>query len=136
MPLWFLALVLLQDPPKQPPRVIDNPDAPKVLKDEDDPESSKEYTLDPAKAQKELKVGDYYMRKGSYNAAAKRYEEATKWQPKLAEAYLRLGQALEKKDDPYRAAQAYRKFVQLAPQDKQAKNLQKKIDKLEKEAEK
>jgi tetratricopeptide (TPR) repeat protein len=133
MPFWILALALLQQPPK---KVVVDPDAPRTLKDEDAAENVKEYTLDPDKAKKEIDVGDYYMRKGSYNAAAKRFEEATKWQPKNALAYLRFGQALEKKDDPLRAAQAYRKFLELAPNDKQAKEVRKKIEKLEKETEK
>lgn len=133
MPFWILAFALLQQPPK---KVVVDPDAPRTLKDEDNPEPVKEYTLDPDKAKKEIEVGNYYMRKGSFNAAARRFEEATKWQPKNAQAYLRFGEALEKKDDPLRAAQAYHKFLELAPNDKQAKDVRKKIEKLEKEAEK
>jgi tetratricopeptide (TPR) repeat protein len=133
MPFWILALALLQQPPK---KVVVDPDAPRTLKDEDAADSVKEYTLDPDKAKKEIEVGKYYMRKGSYNAAAKRFEEATRWQPKNAEAYLHFGEALEKKDDPLRAAQAYRKFLEIAPNDKQAKDVRKKIEKLEKETEK
>ena len=155
MSIWLLAALLLQAPPKpwdpspseppasqtqsqskKPEKVIVDPDAPRSLKDEDDPDAAKEYTLDPVKAKKEVAVGDFYMRKNSFTAAAKRFEEAAKWQPKLAVAYLKLGQALERKDDPYRAAQAYKKFIELAPGDKQAKELHKKIEMLEKEAEK
>jgi len=146
--LWILIALLLQGSPKpssQPPpqdskqeKPVATPDPPAGLRDEDaDVENDvKEYTLDPAKAKHEIEVGNVYMRRGSYNAAAHRYEEATRWQPKNAQAFLKLGQALEKKDDPLRAAQAYRKFVELAPGDKQSKELQKKIEKLEKEAEK
>jgi Flp pilus assembly protein TadD len=148
MMLWILIALLLQGSPKpssEPPpqdskqeKPVATPDPPAGLRDEDaDVERDvKEYTLDPAKAKHEIEVGNVYMRRGSYNAAAHRYEEATRWQPKNAQAYLKLGQALEKKDDPLRAAQAYRKFVELAPGDKQSKELQKKIEKLEKEAEK
>ena len=71
-----------------------------------------------------------------YTAAAKRFEEATKWQPSNALAYELLGQALEKKDDPLRASQAYKKALSLNPNGKDAKELKKKIEKLEKEAEK
>ena len=55
-----------------------------------------EYSFNPLQADKELKVGQFYMKKGSYQAAAGRFEEATKWNPRLAEAYFRLGEALEK----------------------------------------
>jgi Flp pilus assembly protein TadD len=148
MMLWILIALLLQDPskpsPEPPPqdskqeKPVATPDPPRGLRDEDtDAENDvKEYTLDPSKAKHEIEVGDTYMRRSKYNAAAHRYEEATRWQPKNAQAYLKLGQALEKKDDPLRAAQAYRKFVELAPGDKQSKELQKKIEKLAKEAEK
>ncbi len=146
--LWILIALLFQDPPKPKPEPQDSkqeaqkpvadPDAPRGLKDEDESAENdvKEYTLDPAKAKHEIDAGNVYMHRGSYNAAARRYEEATRWQPKNAQAYLKLGRALEKKDDPLRAAQAYRKFIELAPGDKQSKELQKKIEKLEKEAEK
>jgi Flp pilus assembly protein TadD len=139
MMLWILTALLLQDPPKPKPEPKKpGSEAVQTLKDEDDNAEAdvKEYTLDPEKAKHEIEVGDTYMRRGSWNAAAHRYEEATRWQPKNAKAYLKLGQALEKKDDPVRAAQAYRKFVELAPGDKQSKELHKKIEKLEKEAEK
>lgn len=151
MPLpILLAMVLLQDPPKlQPPppakKTLPSEDktldkaADKTgqrLKDEDEnAEEVKEYTLDPAKAKHEIDAGNVYMHRGSFNAAAKRYEEATRWQPNNVEAFRKLGQALEKKDDPYRAAQAYRKVLELTP-GKQDKELRKKIEKLEKEAEK
>src|SRR5580658_8803981 len=149
MMLWILIALLFQDAPKpspEPPqdskqdaqKPVAVPDPPVGLRDEDaDADSNvKEYTLDPTKAKHEIDVGNEYMRKGSFNAAAHRYEEATRWQPKNAQAYLKLGQALEKKDDPVRAMQAYRKFVELAPGDKQSKEVQRKIEKLEKEAEK
>ncbi|SRR6266404_1981697 len=143
MYVFILAALLVQGPSPAPapaqtkkPKVIEEPDAPRTLKDEDDPDAGKEYTLNPDQAKKEIQTGDFYMRKNSFTAAAKRYEEATKWQPKLAVAYLKLGEALERKDDPYRAAQAYKKFVELAPGDKKSKELMKKIEKLEKDAEK
>ena len=59
-----------------------------------------------------------------------------KWNPKSPTPFIKLGEVLEKKDDPYRAAQAYRRFVELAPNDKHVGELRKKIEKLEKEAEK
>jgi Flp pilus assembly protein TadD len=149
MMFWILIALLLPAPPKprsespapdrqqETKKPAADPDA-RGLRDEDSDADSdvKEYTLDPAKAKKEIEVGDFYMRRGRYNSAAHRYEEATRWQPKNAQAYLKLGQALEKKDDPVRAAQAYRKFVELAPGDKQSKELRRKIEKLETEVEK
>src|ERR1039458_1304928 len=37
------------------------------------------YGFNPLQAQKEINVGNQYFKKGSYRAAAGRFEEATKW---------------------------------------------------------
>ncbi len=160
MPLLLLIALLAgpraQAPPKpEPPKkeaadpksdpklrdedALDPKDAglPRRLRDEADPAGSvKEYYPDPDQAKKEIEIGNFYMRKSSYTAAAKRFEEATKWQPNNALAFRRLGEALEKKDDPFRAAQAYKKALEIAPNAKDARDLKKKIEKLEKDAEK
>src|SRR5438445_7431524 len=99
--LLFIALLALPQDQKQPPKqdppkkVVVDPDAPRTLKDEEAGADVKEYYLDPDQAKKEIEIGNYYMRKSSYTAAAKRFEEATKWQPNNAVAYTRLGLALE-----------------------------------------
>src|ERR1700730_6854898 len=61
--------------------------------EEDDAAKPKEYAFNPLQAEHELRVGEFYMKKGSYAAAVARFTEATKWNPTLAEAYLRLGEA-------------------------------------------
>ena len=55
-----------------------------------------EYSFNPLQAQKELRVGDFYWKKRSYQAAAGRYEEATRWNPGSAEAFWKLALAEEK----------------------------------------
>ena len=57
----------------------------------------KEYAFNPLQAQKEIRTGNYYFKKGSYRAAAGRFEEATKWNGGEPEAWLRLGEAEEKR---------------------------------------
>ena len=142
--LLALYLGLPQEPPKpkaeakqEQKKALDE-DKKRSVRDEDETISGDviEYTYDPAKAKHEIDAGNTYFKRGSFNAAARRYEEATKWQPNSAHAFLKLAQALEKKDDPYRAAQAYRKFLELAPGDRQNKDIRKRVEKLEKEAEK
>lgn len=144
---FLLVAALAQEPPKKPPPPAPEKEQkakPKVrsldpslesLMDEE-PDKPKEYTLNPAQAQQEIKVGNYYLTKGNTAAAIKRYEEATRWNPAWAVPYLKLGQAYEKKDEPERAVMAYRKFVEMAPNDKQARDLRKKIERLEREAQK
>jgi tetratricopeptide (TPR) repeat protein len=86
-----------------------------------------EYTLNPLQADKELTVGKFYFRKGSYKAAARRFEEATKWNPGLAEAYLRLGEAHQKLKDPVSARTAWEKYLELEPEGKEAPSIRKRL---------
>jgi tetratricopeptide (TPR) repeat protein len=93
--------------------------------EEDESLIPKEYAFNPLQAEKELRVGNFYFKKGSYKAAAARFREATKWNPGFAEAWFRLGETEEKLKDKRAAEDAYRKFVELAPDDKRAGSLKK-----------
>jgi len=95
--------------------------------EEDESFKTKEYEFNPLQAAKELKIGLYYMKKGSFKAAANRFEEATRWDPANAEAFLKLGEAREKLKDPAAAKEAYAKFLELAPDSKAAPAIRKKI---------
>ena len=68
---------------------------------------------DPLHANKSVEVGTFYMRKGDYDAAIDRFEEAARLQPGLAKPYLLLGEAYEKKNDPASAVTAYRTYLKL-----------------------
>lgn len=98
--------------------------------EEDDSAKPTEYAFNPLQAEHELKVGEFYMKKGSYGAAVARFTEATKWNPTLAEAYLRLGDAQEKFKDHKAAKEAYSKYLQLAPDAKNAPEIKKKLAKM------
>ncbi len=89
----------------------------------------KDYTFNPLQANKELQIGNYYMKKGSYRAAAQRFREATKWNGGLAEAWLRLAEAEEKQNDKKAARQAYAKYLELSPDAKNAGAIKKKLRK-------
>jgi tetratricopeptide (TPR) repeat protein len=97
--------------------------------EEDEPTKPKEYVFNPLQAANELKIGIYYFKKGSYRAAAKRFQEAGKWNPGYAEAYLRLGEAEEKLKDGEAARAAYAKYLELEPDAKNAAEIQKKLAK-------
>ena len=95
--------------------------------EEDESIAPKTYSFNPLEAEKDLKVGSYYFKKGNYKAAMSRFREATMWNPTYAEAFLRLGESEEKLKDKKAAAEAYQKFVTLAPDDKQAEAIKKKL---------
>jgi tetratricopeptide (TPR) repeat protein len=89
----------------------------------------KEYALNPLQAEKEYRVGLYYLKKGTVKAAARRFEEATKWNPGYAEAYARLGDALSRLRDEKAAHEAYKKYLELQPEGKEAAAVRKKLGK-------
>jgi tetratricopeptide (TPR) repeat protein len=81
-------------------------------------------------AENEMKAGDFYFKKGKFVAAANRFKEATLWNPTLAEAFLRLGEADEKRHDRDGAKQAYSKYLEVAPDSKHVPEIKKKLAKL------
>ena len=107
-------------PPVAPPVEVEPPEEDEALK-------PKEYSFNPLEAQKDLRTGDYYFRKGNFKAAAKRFEEASLYDPSLADAYLRLGDAREKLHDKKGAKVAYQKFLELKPDSKLAPAIKKKV---------
>jgi tetratricopeptide (TPR) repeat protein len=89
-----------------------------------------EYSFNPLQAEKELRTGNYYFRKGSYRAAAMRFREATRWSEGFSEAWLRLGEAQEKLKDRKAAHEAYTKYLALAPDARNAAEIRKKLPRL------
>jgi tetratricopeptide (TPR) repeat protein len=98
--------------------------------EEDKSLSVREYGFNPVQAQKEITTGNYYFKKGSYRAAAGRFEEATKWNSGEPEAWLRLGEAEEKLKEKKAAHDAYEKYLELAADAKNAEEIRKKLQKL------
>jgi len=95
--------------------------------EEDESLATKEYSFNPLEAEKDVKVGNYYFKKGNYKAAVNRFREATLWNPTFAEAFLRLGESEEKMRDKPAAQQAYAKYLELAPDTKEADLIKKKL---------
>jgi Flp pilus assembly protein TadD len=95
--------------------------------EEDESLAPKTYSFNPLEADKDLKVGLYYFRKGNYKAAMSRFREATLWNPTFAEAFLRLGESAEKLKDKKAARDAYEKYIALAPTEKQVEAIKKKL---------
>jgi tetratricopeptide (TPR) repeat protein len=95
--------------------------------EEDESLAPKTYSFNPLEAEKDLKVGLYYFKKGNYKAAASRFREATLWNPTFAEAFLRLGEGEEKLKDKKAAEDAYSKYLALSPDGKEADAVKKKL---------
>jgi len=153
MSRWVLAVVLAgglplgaQDPPKPPEPQAPSKDQPELKRrgqpskkaptkdlappEEDTSTTTTEYSFNPLQAKKDITVGNQYFKKGSYRAAAGRFSEATKWNEGDTEAWLRLGETQEKLRDHKAAREAYEKYLELAPDAKNAAEIQKKIAKL------
>src|SRR5579862_2389405 len=89
-----LGVAFSQEPskPKDPPP----PDKPTTGKqdpveveppEEDESLKPKEYTFNPLQAKRDLNTGEFYFKKGSWKAAARRFEDATLYDPSLADAF-------------------------------------------------
>lgn len=120
-------------PQQQKPPKPKTPDQPKAQQQEQEPPEEdetlkpKEYSFNPLEAERDLKIGNYYFKKGNYKAALNRFREATRWNPTFAEAYLRLGDSEEKMKDKTAARDAYAKYLELAPDGKEADAIKKKL---------
>jgi tetratricopeptide (TPR) repeat protein len=91
---------------------------------------------DPLRAEKDLEVGQYYMRKGDVDAAIDRFEDATLAKPGYAIPFRFLGEAQAKKGLKKQAIKSYQRYLDLYPHAEDRGKIQKRIDRLRKEAEK
>lgn len=101
-------------------------------KEEEPPEEDpglkpKTYEFNPLQAKEDMRVGIFYFHKGSFKAAANRFRDAGRWDPSLSEAFLRLAEAEEKLKDKRAAKEAYSKYLELAPDSKDAAAIKKRI---------
>src|SRR5690242_3782602 len=103
------------------------PADPELPPDEDVRETPQNYTFNPVQSQREVMAGDFYFKKGNFVAAANRFREATKWNDGNAEAWLRLGEAEEKKPNHKAAREAYEKYLQIAPDAKNVPEVKKRL---------
>jgi tetratricopeptide (TPR) repeat protein len=93
-------------------------------------------TWDPLRAEKDLEVGQYYMRKGDLDAAIDRFQDATTAKPGYAIPFRFLAEAQEKRGLKKQAIKSYQRYLDLYPHAEDGDKVRKKIDKLYKEVEK
>jgi tetratricopeptide (TPR) repeat protein len=112
-----------------PPKPSD-PDQAQLPPEEDKAVVPKEYSFNPLQSKKEVTVGEFYFKKSDYRAAAIRFREATKWNDGNSEAWMRLAETEEKNHSAKAAREAYQKYLQLAPDAKNAAEIRKRLEKL------
>jgi tetratricopeptide (TPR) repeat protein len=98
-----------------------------VPAEEDKSFLSEEHSFNPLQSQKSVEVGDHYLRNDKLQGAIYRYQDATLWNDGNAEAWLRLAKAQEKMKDTKAAKDAYRKYLELSPDAKDAAAIRKKL---------
>jgi tetratricopeptide (TPR) repeat protein len=90
-------------------------------------------TYNPLPAQQDVEVGMFYLHKGDVDAAIDRFLDAIQQRPNFAKPRLLLGRAYEKKHDSESAVKYYKEYLKVLPGAPDAKEVQKKIEKLSKE---
>src|ERR1700728_3969927 len=131
----FAALAWAQQapPPKEPdgpPPAEGQPPPDQPPPEEDKAKIQEEYAFNPVKSNKDVTVGEFYFKKNDFKAAAGRFREAPKWNDGNAAAWLRLGDAEDKMHDAKAAREAWEKYLQVAPDAKNAAEVRRKLDKL------
>src|SRR6516225_8137771 len=136
--LLYAAPLQAQDPPPPANPPADSPPPAKPKKNADNAAQSApdQPTWDPQRAEKDLQVGKYYMKKGDVDAAIDRFEDATAAKPGYAVPYLYLGEAYEKKGKKKPAVKAYQRYLDLYPRAEDGDKIRKRIEKLNQEIDK
>jgi hypothetical protein len=114
-----------QTPNSVPPTAAKEQEPP----EEDESLIPKEYVFNPLESARNLTAGNFYYKKGNYHAAARRYLEASRWDPTSTEALLKLATTNEKLRDLAAAREAYEKYLAASPDARNADSIKKKIAK-------
>jgi tetratricopeptide (TPR) repeat protein len=132
-----------QDPPQEssskpatPPDDMKPKSTGKKKKDTATQNAPDQPAWDPLRAEKDLEVGKYYMKKGDLDAAIDRFQDATTAKPGYAIPFRYLAEAQEKKGLKKQAIKSYQRYLDLFPHAEDRDKVRKKIDKLYKEVEK
>src|SRR5437667_2538972 len=122
--------------PASPPDAMKTKSTPKQKKDTATKNAADQPAWDPLRAEKDLEVGQYYMKKGDLDAAIDRFQDATVAKPGYAVPFRFLGEAQEKKGLRKQAIKSYQRYLDLYPHAEDGDKVRKKIEKLWKETEK
>ena len=141
--LFAASLARTQDPPQEssskpagPPDDMRPKPAAKKNKDNATQNAPDQPTWDPLRAEKDLEVGQFYLKKGDLDAAIDRFQDAILAKPGYAIPFRYLGEAQEKSGLKKQAVKSFQRYLDLYPHAEDADKVRKKIDKLYKEIEK
>lgn len=130
----MLALLMLNGPALATAQSsqADDPPKPKANKQTDlaTKNAEDQPKWDPLRAEKDLEVGQYYMRIGKIDAAIDRFQDAIEAKPGYAVPFLWLGEAQEKKGMKRDALKSYKRYLELYPHAEDKDKIEKKIEKL------
>ena len=130
----LLVAAILSAPALAAPRLCaqssSSKDTPKPKPDTATENAPDQPMWDPLRAEKDLEVGQYYMRKGDLDAAIDRFQDAALAKPGYAIPFRFLGEAQEKKGLKRDALKSYSRYLDLYPRAEDKEKITKKIEKL------
>ena len=100
--------------------------------DSDIPDVSEMHTFNPHKAQKDVEVGEFYLKRKNYRAAEDRFREALEYKPGDAIATYRLAEALDALGQYPEAVKNYQEYLKIPSNEKFASEAKKALARLEK----
>ena len=127
--------------PESSSKPADSPNAPppkfssKQKRDTATQNAPDQPSWDPLRAEKDLEVGQYYMKRGDLDAAIDRFLDATTAKPGYAIPFRFLAEAQEKKGLKKQAIKSFQRYLDLYPHAEDGDKVRKKIDKLHREVE-
>lgn len=122
-----------QDAPAPPAKAKQEPSKPKPNTDSAVKSAPDQPQWDPLRAEKDMEVGKYYMKKGDLDAAMDRFEDAAQAKPGFAIPYRYLGEIYEKQGKKKPAVKAYQRYLDLYPHAEDGDRIRKKIARLHEE---
>jgi tetratricopeptide (TPR) repeat protein len=125
-----------QNPPPPPPSPGESSSKPEPNTDSPVESAPDQPKWDPLRADKDVDVGKYYMKKGDYDAAIDRFLDATEAKPGYAIPFRFLGECYEKQGKKKPAVKAYQRYLDLFPHAEDGDKIRKKVEKLHQEIDK
>lgn len=96
------------------------------------PDVTEMHTWNPHKAEKDIEVGEFYLKRKNYRAAEDRFREALEYKPGDAVATYRLAEALDGMGQYPEAIKNYREYLKIPSNEKFASDAKKALARLEK----
>src|SRR6185312_806765 len=105
--------------------------------DSEDPTASdvtEMHPWNPHKAEKDIEIGEFYLKRKNLRAAESRFREALTYKPNDAVATFRLGEVLEVENQPNEARNNYEAYLKILPEGKFASDAKKGIARIDQKA--